>query len=364
MSVTEGPAAGEPDAAVPRSIILNAISEVITEGQSGVIGDERSGSLVRAIYADVTTAAQREGFESALHAAQSRDPNGTEEGLGPEDEIFDVLDAVQAELDRRDIALEVRHENGFELDPSELAVYRFIRSGDPAELADLSFVTGNEDLEAAITAFRAAEYEDAFESLGAALDRFESDGARSAPDSDAAAPDSDLPLSAADRPLCKTLYAHAACEAGRYEKSLSLVEDTLESHDGAWLPNLIGPVAAQEDSTRFEDGDLAVEPFLRITAEIPEETSLRVWYGRETDGEVFWDRLTGDLEHLSVPALADRNHLRLVLRGTPETMPTLHTYYVGLGVVDTRIGEAKTVDHVFADGPITGGGTETIRLIE
>lgn len=363
MSVTETPAGTEPDRdAVPRSIILNAVSEALADGRSGVIGDERSESLTGAVYADVTTAAQRERFESALHTAQSRDANGT--GAGLEDDILEVLDAVQAELERRDIALEVRHENGFELDPAELAVYRFIRSGDPAELGALSFVTGNEDLEAAITAFQAAAYEDAFEALGAALDRFESEGVRSAPDSDAAAPDSDHPLSAVDRSHCKTLYAYAACKAGRYEESLTLVEDILECRDGAWLPNLIGPVAAQEDPTRFEDGDLAVEPFLRITAEIPEETSLRVWYGRDTDGEVFWDRLNGDLEHLSVPSLADRNHLRLVLRGTPETMPTLHTYYVGLGVVDTRIGEAKTVDHVFADGPITGGGTETIRLID
>lgn len=342
MNVDEKPAAGEPDAdAVPRSILLNAVSEAIGNGPSGVIGDERSGSLIREVYAAVTTADQRDRFESALHTLQSREANETEGGL--EDGIFDVLDAVQAELVSRDIAVEVRHDNGFELAPSDLAVYRYIRSGDPDELTALSFDTGDEQLDAGLSALRAGAYEDALAALGGGIEGIEA---------------------AADRSRCKTLYAYAACKAGRYEESLSLVEEVLETHDRAWLPNLVGPVAAQEDPARFEDGDLSVEPFLRITAELPEETSLRVWYGRDTEGEVFWDRLTGDFEHLSVPGLADRNHLRLVLRGTPERMPTLHSYYVGLGVVDTAAGEAKTVDHVFADGPITGDGTETIRLVE
>lgn len=333
------------DAAPERAIdpvLLNALADVVSG--TDVLADDESRSVLSEALSDATTADERERFQEAIGRVQAEGESSGE----PREAAATVVDAVRETLADRGATVTVDHEAPIPVDPTDAAVYDFATSQDPAMLADL-------DLPAAVAPHVAdgaslvgeGDYAAAAEAFTRAVD-------------EASGGDGSV--------TTRALAAWAHHWAGDDHAAIDFVEEALHFHADAWTPTQAGysadPDPSFAQSEQFRDGKYAAMAVLRYTVDCPEGTSITPFLGRGdgAGGIEEWVELDGTDECTPIHRMGSHPVLRLRISGRVPAFPAMHSYYVGLGIVDFEVDELRAVYHLLLEGPLGEQVTETIRV--
>lgn len=316
-----------------RTAVSNALRAIV-DRTDGVLEDERSRETVAATYRAVTDDERRRDFERAL--------SQTDDGAGPpgtQVALASVVDEVYRRLRDDDVRLRTSHETSVTLRPRDVALYRFSRTRDPTELDALDVSPAVADrLEAGADATANESFDAAREAFRAATDRAET---------------------VDEHVVAHVLAGWAAHWAGADDDALPHVTTALERDESAWPARMVGTVADHDSPSSFRDGRLAVRAYLRVQADVPESSTLRTAV-RGRDDE--WETLSGPLGCLLLPDLETRMDVRLRRAGPLDEFPSLHAYYLAVGVVEPDDADPKNVLHQPLQGPETTASTDTVRF--
>ena len=318
-----------------RTVLLNALRDA-TGDAADVVDDERSRDVLTDAYRAATTDAERRDFERALGQAGAGDALP-----GAEATLEAVTDAVARELLGEGVALELTHEAGATLAVRDVALYRFARTREPAALETLSLSPAvAEAVDAGAARVAEGAHDQARTEFRAAVE---------------AADTREEHVSA------RVLAAWACHWAGDDEAALPLVTEALERDPDAWPARMVGTAADHESPTLFRSGRLAVRAYLRVRAAVPDDGRIEARVRPEGED---WTRLSGSLDCLTVPELAPELDVALKLRGPLDGLPTMHAYYLAVGVVDESDEVPRNALVQPLKGPETADATETVRLLE
>lgn len=323
-----------------RSAVLNAVVDVVSDGQT-VLADESSRRLVYDAYESATSAAERAAVRDAVDDLETV-TSGDESTGDQERTLANVADAVLEELSRRDVRATLDHTVPLSFADRDARLVTFAATRDPTVLDELSLspaVRERVDEGAALAADGAFD-----EAVGVFEDAAE----------EAAGGESGV--------VARILAAWAAHWAGNDEHAIDLVEEVLHLDTSAWSARAVGLAADHRFPEKFRREKLGVRAFLRQTTEIPPRCSVTAAVGVPHDDGVDWTTLSGTDECSPIERLASDMWLRLSLNGQLPAFPTLSGYYVGYGVVDLEVNEARSVEEVFQTGPQATGVTETVSF--
>lgn len=318
-----------------RTLVLNGLADVAGAGPS-VHHDDEDREFLRSVYADATTAAERDAFETAVGTVDRAADAASGEPGGPDEQLLSVVDAVLEDLDARDVGLVVEHAARGSFSPRDAALYTYVTTGDGAALDDLALP---DDVRAAVDA--GVEHADAGE-FEAAAEAFER-GREGAP------------------VTARVLAAWAHHRAGADSRAVDAVREALREDADAWSARAVGLAADHASPGRFRDGDLAALVYVRARVETPGDSRVEIRVDDAATGERLDRAEEGDRSCRPVRRLPPEVTLRVTSRGTPAAMPSVHAYYVALGAVETAGMVPKTVEHTLLDGPVTADATETLR---
>lgn len=330
------------------SLVVNALADL--DGDRRTLADDESVRAVREAFEAATGPGEREAFEAAL-AERRASVESAERTPGHDDAVLGVVRAVTDELAARDARFRVDHECPVSFPGRTRALYRFARTRDPDALGALS-LSGpvRERVAAAGDALRGERYGEAARTLVGAVE-----AARTHDDAVAS----------------RVAAGWAHLWAGDAPGAVDLVEETLHLDTGAWEARQLG-VAAGHDSPRFFREDrLAAAVYLRARVAEPDGTRVEAALGERagagngngdgSDDATTWRDLPGPLTCVPLESLPADGRLRFRLTGGPRAVPSLRTYYLGVGVVEPASRRARTVERVLLDGP-DGAATETLRI--
>lgn len=324
-------------------VLLNALADVAGE-ERWILTDDTSAELIRQAFIDATSAPERERFNEAIGRLQT----GGETNSASREAVETVVDAVRERLTEAGTRITVDHEVPIPADPVETAVYDFTMNRDATALIGLDLPEAiTEHIETGATRSEAGEFEAAAEAFTRATDEAKTgDGSVTA----------------------RTLTAWAHHWAGNDHAAIDFVEEALHLHTDAWLPTLAGfssdPDPAFARPEQFRDGKYAAMAALRYTVDTPGTTSLTPFLARRNDtGEIdSWVELDGTDECTPIHRLGPDPVLRLRLTGEVPAFPAIHSYYVGLGIVDLEVTELREVYRLLVNGPAGERVSETITV--
>jgi hypothetical protein len=324
-------------------VLLNALADVVREEQ-WVLADDASAELTRRAFLDATSVAERERFEAAIGHSRTNSETDSES----REAVETVVDAVRERLTEAGTRITVDHEVPIPADPVETAVYDFTMNVDATALTGLDLPEAiTEYIETGANLSEAGEFEAAAEAFTRATDEAKTgDGSVTA----------------------RTLAAWAHHWAGNDHAAIDFVEEALHLHTGAWVPTLAGfsadPDPAFARPEQFRDGKYAAMAALRYTVDTPGTTSLTPFLARRDDtGEIdSWVELAGTDECTPIHRLGPDPVLRLRLTGEVPAFPAIHSYYVGLGIVDLEVTELREVYRLLVNGPAGEQVSETITV--
>lgn len=340
------PGGGQPDGddagTLTGTVVLNGLADVVDE-ERAVLADEETRRILDDAYRSVTTPADRSACERALESARdgSEDAAGGPDGASADEQtLTDAVLATVEELEARDASLTVDHEVPLGLDERPVRVHRFFATRDGAVLAPLA----DDDRVA-----------DAFE-RGAAAARDGEMAAAAAAFEEGIEAGGDAGVGVAAR----VLAAWASHRAGDDEAALERVREALRRDADAWDARLVGVAADHSSPEWFREGRLASEAYLRVRTAIPDGATVEAGVVDDADGSVDW--LDGDPSGYLVPRLPLAGRLRLRFRGPPDGLPSLHAYYLAVGVVEPESMRPRTVEDTLLDGPLTASASERLRI--
>ncbi|MFC5368996.1 hypothetical protein [Salinirubrum litoreum] len=324
-------------------VLLNALADVASD-ERRVLADEASDAIVGQALTDATSAAERERFRDVIGRLRTTG----EMNADSREAVDTVVDAVRDHLTAAGTRVTVDHEVPIPADPVETAVYDFTMTRDATRLTGLDLPEAVGDhVEDGARLSEAGEFEAAAEAFTRATDEAKTgDGSVTA----------------------RTLTAWAHHWAGDDHAAIDFVEEALHLHTDAWLPTLAGfsadPDPAFARPQQFRDGKYAAMAALRYTVDTPDGTSLTPALARRNDdGEIdSWVELEGTDECTPIHRLGAGPVLRLRLTGEVPAFPAIHSYYVGLGIVDLEVTELREVYRLLVNGPAGDGVTETITV--
>jgi hypothetical protein len=321
---------------VVASALLNALREV-TGHTDGIVEDERSRETVAAAYRAATDDDCRAQVDRALEAPS--EATDTLEAAA----LRTAVEATYRRLRDEHVRLRFTHETSVELETRDVALYSFLRTEDPAALERLDVGAAVGDgLTAGADALSDGAVGEAREAFRAATD---------------AADTTDERVSA------RVLAAWARHRAGDREAALPLVTEALERDATAWPARVVGTIADHGSPSLFEEGKLAVRPYLRVRADVADVGAIRAAVRPRTPAGD-WQSLSGPLGCLRIPDAAFGGHLdvRLRLSGPLDDFPSLYAYYVAVGLVDERNDVPRNVLYQPLQGPETTTAVETLRF--
>ena len=340
------------DAAV--SMVLNALVEIGAE-QPVTLVDEDSVATVSRAYKATTTPDERHRFVAALNAKQTdsnedtivaSNENGhesTNTSSASDTVLVATAREVTAELAARNARFTVTHEAPLSLTPRSVALYRYGQTRDPDIVTDLPISESvRSQVVAALAEIEADAPNEAAQKLVMSIN-------------DASTHD--------DAITVRVLGAWARHWAGNDTGAIDLVEEALHLDTKAWAAQQVGLAANHQSPEFFRDGRLAATVYLRARVAMSDNTSIEAALGYATShGELEWRTLTGPFTCAAVDLLPSEGRLRFRLSGDPHEMPTLHMYYLTLGVIEPLSQRARSVDEILIDGPITTDAKETLHI--
>jgi hypothetical protein len=333
---------GTPERAID-PVLLNAVADTVGD-ERRVLADDESAAVVRRAVSEATSADERERFRAVVDRLRTTDETSSDSRAVVET----VVGAVRERLSEQGTRITVDHDVPIPVDPTEAAVYDFATNLDPAALTGLDLppaVTEHVDTGAGLAG--EGEFEAAAEAFTRAADEAQTgDGSVTA----------------------RTLAAWAHHWAGDDHAAIDFVEEALHLHADAWLPTLAGfsadPDPAFARPAQFRDGKYAAMAVLRYTVDTPDATGLTPYLARRTDDGAVdsWTELDGTDECTPIHRFGPDPVLRLRLTGEVPAFPAIHSYYVGLGIVDLEVTELREVYRLLVNGPAGERVRETIRV--
>lgn len=328
------------DDALGETLVLNAIRDIVT-GESTVLADEASRTVVRDEFVRATMAAERDALRETL-------PGAVDEKL--QDDKRELLARVVGDvfdvLADREVDAVMRHRTRVSLHPRDVAVYNYARTGDVDHLLSLDLGEGVEQsLRDGTSAMNEGSYEVATQAFEDAIELggIEDEGL-----------------------IARALAGLAQHRAGSDERALDYAEEIMHLDTEAWAAQVVALAAGADSPSLFRDGTHEVAAYLRVRAEIPPGASIKaeVGYGDTQEGTEpdQWQPLAGSIACFEPDRLAPTTHLRLRLSGSIDALPTIHAYYLGLGFIDRENDVPRAVEHIFLSGPETAHTVEDIAF--
>jgi tetratricopeptide (TPR) repeat protein len=280
---------------------------------------------------------QRRDFERALTEVDGKTPQPEPEAI-----LQTAVDAVYRRLREDGVTLQFTHVTGVDMDTHDLALYSFLRTEDPTVLEGLDVSSSvADDLQTGADALASGAVEDARAAFEDAIEVAET------PDEHVSA---------------RVLTAWATSRAGEHDAALPLVTEALERDPATWPARVVGTVADHESPSLFRDGTIAVRPYFRIRADVPDGSDIGAAVRPRGDEE--WVPLRGPLGCLRIPDSSIRPSLdiRLRLSGSLDDFPTLQAYYLAIGLVDEANDVPRNVLYQPLQGPETTDARETIQF--
>jgi len=322
---------------VMRTLVLNGLVDLVDNDET-VLADETSVKRLAAAYEAVTTDLQREQFRTIVENMDDRTDSETETLLEITDLVIDRL----AETESRATVSHVAH---LQLPPRQVATYAFMRDPTSERANSLSVPEGVcEHVVAGASHAERGAFDEALEDFETALAETTDEAAMTP----------------------RVLAAWANHWAGDDERAVELVTAALEADANAWDALIVGIAADHTDPQKFRDGELSVRPYLRWIVEESDDSSITPSAGYPgDDGTIHWQRLTdGTADCTPIDRLEPEMRLRLEISGKISAFPSLHGYYLGIGVVEPDGPRARTIDRKLASGPVTVDSSETLAFSE
>lgn len=323
------------------AVLLNALASVVAG--KDVLADEASRSIVRETLEDVTSAEDRDRFHEAVGRVHSQGEARGEARRA----VADVVDLVREELVDRNAQVIVDHEVPIPIEARDAAVYNFAMNEDPSAISDLDLPPSvASHVQDGADCVGKGDYKAAAQAFTRAVEEAGTGGASV---------------------TTRTLAAWANHWAGDDHTAIDFVEEALHLHADGWAPTLPGYSADPDRSfarpEQFRDGKYAAMATLRYTVDCTEGTNITPFLGLSGDNGIEeWVELEGTDECTPIHRLSTDPVLRLRLAGEVPEFPTMHGYYVGLGIVDLEVTEFREVYRLLVDGPIRDSVTETVRV--
>lgn len=342
--MSEGAREGGPQAdsatQVGREVVLNALVDVHVEGYA-FVADDDSRRIVDGAFERAVDPPKRAAVVSSLEDLADL---STGEFRGDHDRLYELADAVCAELDAAGVRAVFDHRACRRFDPRQVATYAFARSPGPDAIGglDLPSAARSRALEGAELAA-----DGAFER---AADRFE--GAV------------DVAGAGVWAPTLRALAGWSHLRAGDADRAALLADEALDLEWDAWDAKLLWMAATNVEVDRVVAGEVDVGVVLRWTAPRTDPDDLTVRTGlADPDGEVEWtDRETG-AGWVLLEAIAPETWVGFRIETPVGAFAGMEAYFLGPATVDTEWGELKEIERVLLSGPETADPIETVTFV-
>lgn len=320
------------------TLILNSLAAVVGKDKT-IFADRRSYDLARETYLTVTSPKQRVKIRSIINEILSEVDNPSQRNETAIQTLQGIVHDVISELIEKNVEITVDHQVEITFPEREAVLYTFACTRDPDVLTRLSL---SHEVESKISnggrLVANGEFTKAAKAFEEAVDQSAGEGTVST----------------------RVLAALANHWRGNDTRALDLVEETLHLETEAWSATLAGLAADHRYPEKFRSNKLGVRTFLRHTIDVPDNGSISIDVKFDEASE--WTTLPGDRDCLPLERLESAIHLRIKLSGLLPNFPVIQGYYLGLGVVDLEVSEAREVDQLLFSGPENSNAIETIRL--
>ena len=325
---------------VGREVVLNALVDVHVEGYA-FVADDASRRIVDAAFERAVEPANRAAY--VRHIEELADLS-TGEFRGDHDRLYDLADAVCAELDAAGIRAVFDHRACRRFDSRQVATYAFARSPGPEALEglDLPSPARSAALEGADLAADGA--------FDRAADRFES-----AVDAAGAGPWA---------PTLRSLAGWSLLFAGDADRAALLADEALDLEWDAWDAKMLWMAATNVEVDRVVAGEVDVGVVLRWIAPRTDPDELTVRTGLAVpDGEIEWTDRETAAGWVLLEAIAPETWVGFRIETPVGGFAGMEAYYLGPATFDTEWGELKEIERVLLSGPETADPIETVRFV-
>lgn len=322
--------------------VSKAVLDLIGAEES-ILADRESGDILAEAYESVTSPEERDRVESVLKqlstgVADSADHIDT----APEESIYPVLEAVTEELAANRVSLEFTHSFDATVDPLQAALYSAIETSDVEPLLDTLPETSVEPhLEEGMNHLREGTPSGATTTFRRALEESIED---------------DVGIAS------RVLLAWAAFLEGNDDRAKELVAECLQQNESNWMATYIALGVRDEQPERVRAGYFTPEVYLRVLADCPADWTVEVSMETGTESEPGLTTIGDTLGYVPVPRLAPETTFHLTFEGRLPRGPIISSYYLALGLIDTRLDSIETADVIFESGPETTETDERLRF--
>lgn len=323
-----------------QTVLLNALMELNEDDY--LILDESSKQILSEHVDSVSTEEERALIWDEFDEFADLETGDFVE-ISPE--LFRFLSDVTDSLAQASCEISVTHEYQQELSPVNAHIYSLIQSQDLQRLRQLDISSAVETaLIDGVEQTNADAKDEALAAFSAAMDS------------------ATTPL---EETVVKSVAGWGHFQLEEDETALELVEEVLDEDEDAWVANIIGASIDKNTDGSIRAGKSSVGLFLRWSADSPRNSSVKAEVGDAQEGnDITWETVQHYDGHGFVDRVYPDTALRFTLHGELPDFPTLHGYYLGIGLYGHEINYIEDVYIQLGQGPNRQDTVESISIEE